>query len=83
MTNSACVRMFDPWLASVIGSHWMIVELLFRNYRIDRVAANDRGGPEDAIVAARLVVVRLTLIVVAVVAEHHRVCTRRLLVDRK
>ena len=31
LTNSACVLMSEPWLASVIGSHWMIVELLFRN----------------------------------------------------
>ena len=30
-TKAACVRMFEPWLASVIGSHWMTVELLFRN----------------------------------------------------
>ena len=65
--------MFDPWLASVIGSYWMIVELLFRNTRVDRVSANDCGRPEDPIVAARLVVVGLPLIVVAVVAEHDRV----------
>ena len=31
LTNAACVRMFEPWLDSVIGSHWMTVELLLRN----------------------------------------------------
>ena len=73
--NPECVRKSDPSLSSTIGFHWMVVVPSPR--KIGKIvlagagAREDRSRADDAIVAARLVIVGPADVVEAVVAEHH------------